>query len=132
MRIHIAESVQRSIHPLFGSGVHATFLQGLPELHDCAWQPRLRVFYQAVSHLSSTLLRCIITVFAVITVIIVLLQANSESAEFFKQCEIFYHKCFFFSYTAKLCACFFSMSVKLLLLQLQDLCIVTHEFQECQ
>lgn len=45
MCIHIAESVQRSIHPLFGGVVHATLLQGLPVLHDCACQPRLGVFY---------------------------------------------------------------------------------------
>lgn len=76
--------------------------------------PRL---FQAISHLPSNLSHCIITIFAIIAVIIVFPQVNSKATEFFRQCEIFYHKYLFLA-LSNLMPASFPFSVKFLLLQL--------------
>lgn len=113
--MHIAGSVQRSIHPLFVSGIHATLQARSASRAPCiAWmclaalsECILPGLFQAISHLPSTLSRCIITIFAIITVSTVFLQVNSGAAEFFRQCEIFYHKYFFFLHCQILCLLLF-------------------------
>lgn len=125
MGVHIAGSVQMFIHPLFGSGVHGILqARGTSRAPCVAWMclaasPEciLPGLFQAISHLPSNLSHCIITIFAIITVIIVFPQVNSKATEFFRQCEIFYHKYRFLA-LSNLMPASFPFSVKFLLLQL--------------
>lgn len=116
MCVHFAGSVQRSIHPLFGSGIHTTLQARSASRTPCvAWMclaapsgcisPGL---FQAISHLLSNLSQSIITIFAIITLTIVFPQVSSGAAEGFRQCKIFQHK-YCFPCAIKFCACFFSV-----------------------
>lgn len=116
--MHIAGSVQRSISPLWKW--HTCHMTHKGPLHyrnmlDNPVRWILPELFQAVFHLPNFFSQCIITISTIITVI-VLLQVNSEAAEFVSNVK--YNHKYFFLALPNLVPASFPFSVTLLLVQL--------------